>query len=70
LVLSGGTGIDDIRFGGPKTFGGPIRRPTLDALAANGLRFNKFHTTALCSTDNRPMDRRRVLSSATTRQAR
>jgi hypothetical protein len=41
--------IDDIGFGGPRTFGGPIRRQTLDQLAQSGLRFNNFHTTALCS---------------------
>ena len=41
--------IDDIGFGGPSTFGGPIRTPTLDALAQKGLRYNNFHTTALCS---------------------
>jgi arylsulfatase A-like enzyme len=41
--------IDDIGFGGPSTFGGPIRTPTMDRLAASGLRFNNFHTTALCS---------------------
>ena len=41
--------IDDIGFGGPSTFGGPIRTPTMDQLAAGGLRFNNFHTTALCS---------------------
>lgn len=41
--------IDDIGFGGPSTFGGPIRTPTLDKLAEGGLRFNNFHTTALCS---------------------
>ena len=41
--------IDDIGFGGPSTFGGPIRTPTFDQLAQNGLRFNNFHTTALCS---------------------
>ena len=41
--------IDDIGFGGPSTFGGPIQTPTLDKLAANGLRYNNFHTTALCS---------------------
>ena len=41
--------IDDIGFGGPSTFGGPIRTPTLDQLAQSGLRFNNFHTTALCS---------------------
>ena len=41
--------IDDIGFGGPSTFGGPIETPTLDGLAAAGLRYNNFHTTALCS---------------------
>jgi arylsulfatase len=41
--------IDDIGFGGPSTFGGPIQTPTLDSLADAGLRFNNFHTTALCS---------------------
>ena len=41
--------IDDIGFGGPSTFGGPIQTPTLDSLAESGLRFNNFHTTALCS---------------------
>lgn len=41
--------IDDIGFGGPSTFGGPIQTPTLDKLAAGGLKFNNFHTTALCS---------------------
>lgn len=41
--------IDDIGFGGPSTFGGPIQTPTLDRLAASGLRFNNFHTTSLCS---------------------
>ncbi len=41
--------IDDVGFGGPSTFGGPIRTPTMDMLAASGLRFNNFHTTALCS---------------------
>jgi arylsulfatase len=41
--------IDDIGFGGPSTFGGPIQTPTLDALAADGIAYNNFHTTALCS---------------------
>ncbi len=41
--------IDDVGFGGPSTFGGPIRTPTLDRLGQSGLRFNNFHTTALCS---------------------
>jgi arylsulfatase len=41
--------IDDIGFGHAATFGGPIRTPTLQALADGGLRYNRFHTTALCS---------------------
>ena len=41
--------IDDMGFGSPSTFGGPISMPTLDQLASNGLRYNNFHTTALCS---------------------
>ena len=41
--------IDDIGFGATSTFGGAINTPTFDRLADNGLRFNHFHTTALCS---------------------
>jgi len=41
--------IDDIGFGHSSAFGGPIRMPTLDRLANTGLRYNRFHTTALCS---------------------
>ena len=41
--------IDDIGFGAASQFGGAINTPTLDRLAADGLRFNQFHTTALCS---------------------
>jgi arylsulfatase len=41
--------IDDIGFGHPATFGGEIPMPTLDRLAAQGLKYNRFHTTALCS---------------------
>src|SRR4029450_7351720 len=41
--------IEGLWFGGPSTFGGPIRTPTMDRLAQEGLRFNNFHTTALCS---------------------
>jgi len=41
--------VDDLGFGVPSTFGGPIQTPTLDGLAQNGLRYNNFHTTALCS---------------------
>src|SRR5512145_3228525 len=41
--------IDDIGFGHASTFGGPIQMPTLQGLADGGLRYNRFHTTALCS---------------------
>jgi arylsulfatase len=41
--------IDDIGFGASTTFGGPINTPTFEQLAQAGLRFNNFHTTALCS---------------------
>ena len=41
--------IDDLGFGATETFGGPIPTPTLERLAQNGLRYNNFHTTALCS---------------------
>ena len=41
--------IDDMGFGVPSTFGGPVAMPTLDRLAQGGLRYNNFHTTALCS---------------------
>jgi arylsulfatase A-like enzyme len=41
--------IDDMGFGMPSTFGGPVNMPTADALAKDGLRYNRFHTTAMCS---------------------
>jgi len=41
--------IDDLGFGATETFGGPLKTPTLDRLAQGGLRYNNFHTTALCS---------------------
>ncbi|MGZ8094847.1 MAG: arylsulfatase [Methylosarcina sp.] len=41
--------IDDMGFGQPSTFGGGIAMPTLDRLAADGLRYNNMHVTALCS---------------------
>lgn len=40
---------DDVGFGASSTFGGLIPTPTLDRLAAQGLRYNRFHTTAMCS---------------------
>ncbi|QDV18755.1 Arylsulfatase [Gimesia panareensis] len=41
--------IDDLGFGHPATFGGPIPTPALDRLAASGMKYNRFHTTAICS---------------------
>lgn len=41
--------VDDLGFGATSPFGGPIPTPTLEGLAKNGLRYNNFHTTALCS---------------------
>ena len=41
--------IDDMGFGAPSAFGGPCRMPTADRLAAAGLRYSRFHVTALCS---------------------
>jgi arylsulfatase A-like enzyme len=40
---------DDAGFGASGAFGGPIPTPNLDRLAAHGLKYNEFHTTALCS---------------------
>lgn len=40
---------DDVGFGSTSTFGGPIPTPAFDRLAKNGLRYNEFHTTAMCS---------------------
>ena len=41
--------LDDVGFGQTSTFGGPANTPTLQKLADEGLRYNRFHTTALCS---------------------
>src|SRR5437870_70018 len=41
--------IDDVGFGATSAFGGPCNTPNFDKLAANGLKYNRFHTTALCS---------------------
>lgn len=41
--------IDDMGFGMSEAFGGPIHMPTVTRLANDGLRYNEFHTTALCS---------------------
>jgi arylsulfatase A-like enzyme len=41
--------LDDVGFGASSAFGGPCSTPVADRLAANGLKYNRFHTTALCS---------------------
>ena len=41
--------LDDVGFGASSAFGGPCRMPTAERLAAGGLRYNRFHTTALCA---------------------
>ncbi len=41
--------LDDVGFGMCSTFGGPVSTPHMDKLADNGLKYTRFHTTALCS---------------------
>ena len=41
--------LDDVGFAASSAFGGPISTPTAERLAANGLKYNRFHTTALCA---------------------
>ncbi len=41
--------LDDVGFGASETFGGPVHTPTLNDLATDGLSYNRFHTTAMCS---------------------
>src|SRR3954466_15833642 len=41
--------LDDVGFGASSAFGGPINTPNAEKLATNGLKYNRFHTTALCS---------------------
>jgi len=41
--------IDDMGFAVSESFGGPVNMPTIDKLSQNGLRYNRFHTTALCA---------------------
>jgi len=41
--------IDDAGFGSSSAFGGPCQTPAFERLADQGLKFNRFHTTALCS---------------------
>src|SRR5437773_8200283 len=41
--------LDDVGFGASSAFGGPCQTPTAERLAADGLKYRRFHTTALCS---------------------
>src|SRR4029450_2707531 len=41
--------LDDVGFAASSAFGGPCSTPTAERLAAGGLKYNRFHTTALCS---------------------
>jgi arylsulfatase len=41
--------LDDVGFGASSAFGGPCATPVAESLAAGGLKYNRFHTTALCS---------------------
>ena len=41
--------VDDLGFAGTSTFGGPVATPTFDQIANEGLRYNNFHTTSVCS---------------------
>jgi arylsulfatase A-like enzyme len=47
--------IDDCGFGATSAFGGPCQTPNMERLASNGLSFNRFHTTALCSPTRQAM---------------
>jgi len=47
--------IDDAGFGSSSAFGGPCATPNAERLAAGGLKFNRFHTTALCSPTRQAM---------------
>src|SRR5580765_8463098 len=47
--------LDDVGFAASSAFGGPCATPTAERLAANGLKFNRFHTTALCSPTRQAM---------------
>src|SRR5690242_4396157 len=41
--------LDDVGFGASSAFGGPVNMPMAERLAASGLKYTRFHTTALCS---------------------
>jgi arylsulfatase len=46
--------LDDVGFGASSAFGGPCHTPTFEKLAAQGLKYTRFHTTALCAPKINP----------------
>src|SRR5262245_62662179 len=47
--------LDDVGFGASSAFGGPCQTPTAERLAKSGLKYTRFHTTALCSPSRAAM---------------
>ena len=47
--------MDDLGFGTSSSFGGPVRMPAAERLAEGGLRYTRFHVTALCSPTRQAM---------------
>lgn len=47
--------LDDVGFGASSAFGGPCNTPNAERLAAGGLKYNRFHTTALCAPTRQAM---------------
>lgn len=47
--------LDDVGFGASSAFGGPCKTPTAERLAANGLKYNRFHSTAMCAPTRQAM---------------
>jgi hypothetical protein len=63
--------LDDVGFGASSAFGGPCNTPTAERLAANGLKYNRFHTTALCSPSRQALlTGRTIIPSAWARSPR
>ena len=47
--------LDDVGFAASSAFGGPCQTPNFEKVASNGLKYNRFHTTALCSPTRQAM---------------
>src|ERR1700738_189115 len=47
--------LDDVGFAASSAFGGPCQTPNFEKLASGGLKYNRFHTTALCSPTRQAM---------------